>query len=107
MKNKKLLLLLISLLLISPTVAPVTTAWAAGSASAETFHLHVPAAAELFTGTCPFGADWVPQTDTLCDDWYILYYREGQPFELREQPWILFVQHDALMAHSDGTFTLI
>ena len=79
-------------------------AQAAGSAQAETFHFHVPAAAEIWVSTCPFG-DWLPETDTVCEDWQTLYYREAEPPDLREAPWNLWVVHVAVIVHPDGTVT--
>jgi len=94
------------LILMITVVTLATPARAAGSARATTFHLHVPAVAELLASTCPWG-EWVPETDTICEDLYILYFREGQPFELREQPWRLFVNRVNFIAHPDSTGTLL
>src|SRR5215210_837240 len=56
------------LILLITMVVLVPPAQAAGSAQAETFHFQVPAAAEIWVSTCPFG-DWLPETDTVCEDW--------------------------------------
>jgi hypothetical protein len=98
--------IIVFLILLITIVALAPPAQAAGSAQATTFHLHVPAAAELLVSTCPWG-DWVPEIDTVCEDSYILYFREGQAFELREQPWRLYVNRTTFIAHPDGTGTLL
>jgi hypothetical protein len=85
-------------------VTPTAITKAAGNSQAETYHLLVPAAAELVSSTCPFG-DWTPEIDTNCEDWYVLYFREGEPSSLRDQPWILFVTHALGIVHPDGTYS--
>ena len=92
--------------LLVAVAVPASHAQASDSAKAETVHNHVPAVAEVLISTCPFG-DWLPQTDTICEDWDIFYYREGDPSELREQPWRLYIYHPAWIVHPDGTATLL
>ena len=50
-----------------PTIQAAVDAAAPGTTQAKTFHVHVLAVAELLSSTCPFG-DWLPQTDTICED---------------------------------------
>lgn len=78
----------------------------AQAAQADTFHLYVDGVAQVYMSTCPLDG-WIPDTVTVCDDWYIQYFREGQPSAMREQPWILLVQHGTLLVHPDGTFTVV
>ena len=89
---------------ITTAVLAVSIAPPGMAAPATTAHLKVPAAARVEASTCPF-TDEVVESDTFCQDVFVLYFREGEPSSLRAAQWTLFVVSDGVVLHPDGTVT--
>jgi hypothetical protein len=96
-----------AVLLLLPLLTLAAGVQAGQGPRAETFHLHVPAVAEWISSTCPWGEEWFPGVDTRCVDYYVLYFREGEPSQLRHEPWRLYVVLSDWMVHPDGTATFL
>lgn len=77
---------------------------AAAAAPATTVHVKVEAVARFFGSTCPFTDD-LPESDTVCEDIIVLYFREAEPSTLRDAPWRLVVENNAVILHPDGEVT--
>jgi hypothetical protein len=85
---------LILILQIASPSAPVK------AANATIYHEFVPAGAELSGNNCP---QVTPQTDTQCEDFYVLYWLGG--LQQSDVHWGLFVRHAVAIFHPDGTVT--
>src|SRR5262245_3071398 len=92
------------LILLGAVLSVPGPALAADGPNAQTGHELAPAIAEWLSSTCPFG-DWVPDVDTVCEDWDIAYFRAATPSQLHDQPWFLAVSHSSVIVHPDNTVT--
>jgi hypothetical protein len=89
-------------LLTSLILSLIVPATRAGASVEFAFHVRQTGVAEVFGSTCPFG-DVTFTKDTHCEDWIVLYFKEGAGTDPRP-PWDLYLEHDAEIVHPDGTF---
>jgi hypothetical protein len=81
-------------------LSPVSTA---GASVEFALHVRQTGVAEVFGSTCPFG-DVTFAVDTTCEDWIVLYFKEGRGPDDPRPRWQLYLEHDAEIVHPDGSF---
>jgi hypothetical protein len=83
-----------------------SSASANGAPRASTGHVVVDGAAVLQASTCPFG-DWLPQQDTVCEDWLSIFFKESLPQQHNRAPWGVDLFRARVIVHPDGTVDVL